>query len=114
MKTNNYFIGNTIYTGLIVASSLSSLSAQSSLFSELGDLSTYTTAFPTEKLIYQVPSANKYSWEQADLTNITSKISKHLNDFEIVKNFAAKMLTDIPMIDEEIQQVINDNFWDML
>ena len=35
-------------------------------------------------------------------------------DFEIINSFANKMLTEATSIDEEIQNVINDHFWDML
>ena len=35
-------------------------------------------------------------------------------DFEIINSFANKMLTEATPIDEEIQNVINDHFWDML
>ena len=35
-------------------------------------------------------------------------------DFEIINSFANKMLTEATPIDEEIQNVINGHFWDML
>ena len=35
-------------------------------------------------------------------------------DFEIINSFANKMLTEATPIDEEIQNVINDHFLDML
>lgn len=35
-------------------------------------------------------------------------------DFSILTSFAKKLLEDAAPIDEEIQKVINDHFWDML
>lgn len=60
----------------------------------------------------------KYSFNKATLSNntpfISTMISKDMGDFEVIKGFASKILTDVPEIDEEIQRVINDHFWDMI
>ena len=54
-----------------------------------------------------------------ELNNSNPEETIHVNipeheDFEIINSFANKMLTEATPIDEEIQNVINDHFWDML
>lgn len=59
-----------------------------------------------------------YSYNKATLSNnvpVSSiMISNDMRDFEVIKGFASKILTDVTEIDEEIQRVINDHFWDMI
>lgn len=45
---------------------------------------------------------------------ITNPQAEEINDFEVLISFANKILNNEVGIDLDIQQVINDSFWDML
>ena len=71
-----------------------------------------------------IPSINtSFSWENntpysvknvAISTETVLVKTSDYEDFEIISSFAQKLLTEESFIDEEIQNVINDHFWDML
>ena len=71
-----------------------------------------------------IPSINtSFSWENntpysvknvAISTETVLVKTSDYEDFETISSFAQKLLTEESFIDEEIQNVINDHFWDML
>ena len=61
---------------------------------------------PNEKINYKLSSV-----QQSFNENTTQKI---VEEFDIIVNFARKILEAESEIDQEIQKVINENFWDML
>ena len=72
---------------------------------------------PRSTLSSSSAASDVYKRQIKDIPISTETI--HVNipeheDFEIINSFANKMLTEATPIDEEIQNVINDHFWDML
>ena len=57
--------------------------------------------------------SSRQTYNDISTETIHVNIPEH-EDFEIINSFANKMITEAAPIDEEIQNVINDHFWDML
>ncbi len=55
-----------------------------------------------------------YILSSQNLSFISSPFIEVVTDFEVLASFAKKLLNSEVSIDEEIQHVIEDNFWDML
>lgn len=56
----------------------------------------------------------KYVMNSKDSSYLSTPQMEEMNDFEVLVSFAHKMLDNEVGIDVEIQQVINESFWDML
>ena len=67
----------------------------------------------TDTELLSLSSRQTYNDAIIPTETIHVNIPEH-EDFEIINSFANKMLTEATSIDEEIQNVINDHFWDML
>ena len=37
-----------------------------------------------------------------------------MNDYDVIEKFAKKVVDSMTDIDTDIQQIVNDNFWEML
>lgn len=62
-----------------------------------------------------IPSETQnYVLNKGSLSYIYVPQSEEQVDFNILVSFGKKLLDSEARIDEDIQQVINDNFWDML
>ena len=62
-----------------------------------------------------IPSINTSFVKNVAISTETVLVkTSDYEDFEIISSFAQKLLTEESFIDEEIQNVINDHFWDML
>jgi hypothetical protein len=56
----------------------------------------------------------KYVMSSKDPSYVSNPLAEELNDFQVLVTFANKVLNNEVGVDLEIQQVINDCFWDML
>lgn len=60
-------------------------------------------------------SFNDYSIKTFSVSNETSRLdSDILNEYNIILSFANKLLSENIQIDQEIQDIIEEHFWDML
>ena len=57
---------------------------------------------------------DNYFIERRSLSNETQYSNKNTEDFEIIRSFAEKLLADQLPVDNDIQEVINNHFWEML
>ena len=106
-----------INTNILLMSALSCMTLTDTELLSLSSRQTYNDAI--------IPSINtpvnpiniytNYSIKDIPISTETIHVNipEH-EDFEIINSFANKMLTEATPIDEEIQNVINDHFWDML
>ena len=106
-----------INTNILLMSALSCMTLTDTELLSLSSRQTYNDAI--------IPSINtpvnpiniytNYSIKDIPISTETIHVNipEH-EDFEIINSFANKMLTEATSIDEEIQNVINDHFWDML
>lgn len=61
---------------------------------------------PIEQTSYVLPSQNS--------SYISSPFNREIDDFNILVSFAKKLLVNEVPIDEDIQHIIEEKFWDML
>lgn len=69
---------------------------------------------PTTTATYQSISGDKRPWDRQKLAYTQVSADSDKNDFEIISSFAQRMVSQSKDIDDEIQEVINNHFWDML
>ena len=69
----------------------------------------YTDQLPNSVVDYQPIPAN--SWEDALLSS--ERVGKY-NLEDTIMNFSGNLLCNTQDIDENILEVVNDNFWDLL
>ena len=77
-------------------------------------MSEYENGFYPVKSVEIPFVADKYVMSSKTLSYISPSQTTEQNDFEVLVSFANKMLANEVGIDEEIQHVINNSFWDML
>lgn len=113
MKTSNST--NSFSPNLFIVSALSCLTLTDiELTSPLAN-SMNSDILPSENRELINPSIYKsYSINDKTLSNETPFPNADRDNFKILLSFANKILNDSPQMDEEIQHVINEHFWDML
>ena len=99
-----------INTNILLMSALSCMTLTDTELLSLSSRQTYNDAI-IPSINTPVNPINIYT--NYSIKDIHVNIPEH-EDFEIINSFANKMLTEATPIDEEIQNVINDHFWDML
>lgn len=114
MKTSN--LTNSFNTNLFIVSALSSCLT-------LTDIQ-LTSPLDNPMSSDILPSGNiklprsymykSYSMNDKTLSNETTFSNSDFDSFNVLLSFADKMLNHSSQIDEEIQNVINECFWDML
>lgn len=101
MNNNTYtLVGAIAFTALTCNYSVNNQNLQDSYLQE---------TYKKEAVYYPA-----YSTPKSSNVNIDHRDKKLLEDYKTIENFARKLLTDIPVIDCDIQKVINEHFWDML
>ena len=94
---------------------MSALSCMTLTDTELLSLSSRQTYNDINTPINPINIYTNYSIKDIPISTETIHVNiPKYEDFEIINSFANKMLTEATPIDEEIQNVINDHFWDML
>ena len=70
-----------------------------------------STCFTSENTL----SYNTYSIKELNISNATPLLNETLiNEYNILATFANKILIENVSIDPEIQNIIDEHFWDML
>lgn len=95
-------------TLLVTATCSTDMNGANNVFSEY-----INNNYPTSVVdIPYEPNNYKLSSEQESFNENTTQ--KNIEEFEIIANFARKILEAESEIDQDIQKVINENFWDLL
>lgn len=84
---------------------------------ELNSLSiSRTDVLPSVLIASEVPlHFENYSIKEYSVSNETAPSNQHLIDeYNVLASFANKMLSEDFPIDPEIQNIIDEHFWDML
>lgn len=84
---------------------------------ELNSLSIPRTDVPSEIISPKVPvNFETYSIRELPISNGTllSDTNSLVDEYNVLASFADKMLSNESMIDPEIQNIIDEYFWDML
>lgn len=108
---NSILIPTNTQNYIILACAISSLTLSND---KLNAYNNCYDCMPTENYNIENSFTPNYSISNPSLTAESEYISKDYEDFAVLENFAKRMLEDVPVIDENIQKVINENFWDML
>lgn len=102
----NKLSSNTVGLNIILLTAISSMS-----------LSLYDNnkiIMPTTTAKYQFMNESKHSWDLEKVKYTQSSINNEKDDFDVVSSFAERIVSNSKDIDREIQEVINNRFWDML
>lgn len=77
------------------------------------DIDGYGFTCPEQSI--EIPSEQcQYLFSMENKTYISSPNTEEMGDLEVLVSFAKKMLDNEVSIDEDIQRVIEENFWEML
>ncbi len=104
--TENKSSSNTFGLNIVLITAISSISLS------LSDNNKIT--MPTKTATYQYSSINKYPWDITRKEYTKNPIDSEKEDFKIISLFAQRIVSQSKEIDDEIQEVINKSFWDML
>jgi len=94
---------------LLPALTCLSISSSESLYNTIN-----SNIMPSKTINCNFYDDNNYYIDSQILSNKTEETTDNHNNFKIIYSFAEKILNNSEDIGKEFQDVINDNFWDML
>lgn len=106
MKMENKLSNTTFGLNIILLTTISSISLS------LHDNN--KTIMPTTTATYQSISGDKHPWDMEKPAYIQVSTDSDKDDFEVISSFAQRIVSQSKDIDDEIQEVINNHFWEML
>lgn len=102
----NKLSNNTFGLNIILLTTISSISLS------LHDNT--KASMPTTTATYQSIYGDKHPWDMEKPAYIQAYIESDKDDFDVISLFAQRIVSRSKDIDDEIQEVINNHFWDML